>query len=235
MLPPSRHRANVGKAVLLANYWDAVHHRANAGKAVPLANYRTRLITGLMPVKLPCSQMTVKRLTTGRMPAANAVTVSPLSASGSRCSHAKRLSGRPQPGLCGRPCRAPVGHTGGQHWLHSLSCPLSELPPMLITDLGNRFFIFAFFRTCKIESRQYSFLCKRNQPRFWAVKLYEPWAVIPPIPAPILPPNNQPNRRAIRPQNALILPAGICSERYIQGCKRTSSNHALLIQQSEIC
>ena len=126
-------------------------------------------------------------------------------------------------------------HTGGRHRLRSLGCSLSELPPMLITDLGNQFFIFVFFRTFKIENRQYPFILKRNQPRFWAVKLYEVWAVLPPIPAPVLPPNNRPNRRVVRPQNALILPAGIRAALCSQGCKRMTSNHALLIQRSEIC
>lgn len=169
------------------------------------------------------------------MSAVNMVTVCHPSATGSRCSHAKWLPGKPQPGSCGQPCLAPVDQTGKRHRLRDLNCPLTELPPMLIIDLGNQFFIFVFFRTFKIENRQYPFILKRNQPRSWAVKLYEVWAVLPPIPAPVLPPNNRPNRRVVRPQNALILPAGIRAALCSQGCKRMTSNHALLIQRSEIC
>ena len=103
----------------------------------------------------------------------------------------------------------PVDQTSKQHWPHGLSRPLAGLPPILITDRGNRFFIFSTLRTFKFKKLQNRLQSERNQPRFWAVKLYEAWAVLPPIPAPVLPPDNRPNRRVVHPITALVPPAGI--------------------------
>ena len=129
------------------------------------------------------------------------------SAASSRCRHAKNAY--QPPGSCGQPYPRAVGQSGKQHWPHGLSCPLAGLPPILITDRGNRSFHFSFFRTFKVEKRQYRFQSKRNQPRRLAVKLYEVRAVLPPISAPVLPPDNRPNRRVVHPITALVPPAGI--------------------------
>lgn len=141
------------------------------------------------------------------MSAVNMVTVCHPPATGSRCSHAKWLPGKPQPGSCGQPCLAPVDQTGKRHRLRDLNCPLTELPPILITELGNRFFIFTFFRTFKIENRQYPFyrptigqtgaLYALKMPSFFS-RVYAPHP---------------------------------CD----QGCKRTTASCALLVQRSEIC
>lgn len=91
----------------------------------------------------------------GLMPVANAITVSPVCC-GQQVQPRKTLAYQLS-GSCGQPCLAPVDQTGKRHRLRDLNCPLTELPPILITELGNRFFIFTFFRTFKTENRQYPF------------------------------------------------------------------------------
>lgn len=121
----------------------------------------------------------------------------------------------------------PVGHTGKQHWPHGLSCHLAGLPPMLITGLGNWFFNFSIFRTFKAKKLQCRFQSKRNQPRFRAVKLYEVRAVLPPIPASFLPPDNWPSRRVVHPLIAHVPPADIRPAPVIKAAKRR--------QQAALC
>ena len=104
-----------------------------------------RLIIVLRSVKPFRSQNAWTQLTDRLMLVANMATVCYPPDTGHRCSHAKRLSGRPQSGSCRQPCRVPADQTDERHRLRGLGCPVAELPPILITDRGNQFFIFALF------------------------------------------------------------------------------------------
>lgn len=125
----------------------------------------------------------------------------------------------------------PVDQTGKQHWPHGLSCPLAGLPPILITDRGNRFFIFSFFQTFKVKKLQNRLQPERNQPRFRAVKLYEVRAVLPPIPASFFTARQSAKLARCTPSDR---PRQMPCARG-QGCKKATASRALPVQQSEIC
>ncbi|WP_373166692.1 hypothetical protein [Agathobaculum sp. Marseille-P7918] len=69
---------------------------------------------GQMPVNSPRLQNAWARLINGRMSAKPPRT---------------RITGKPQPGSCGRPCLALVDQTGERHRLCDLGCPLQNYRP----------------------------------------------------------------------------------------------------------